>query len=74
MSTDQFDPDQVVRIKMSVVYVDMLGGKSIVTVHSGRLARRLAEMDVALGPEHLSYEHAAGCEVRGATIVPWTFD
>jgi hypothetical protein len=74
VSTDQFDPEQVVRIRMTVVYVNLLGESERVVVWSDRLARRFAEVDVALGPYHLSLEHAAGHLVEGAAIVPWTFD
>ena len=67
MSTDQYDAEQVVRIRMRI------RGGDIVT-WSRRLPRRIAEVDVALGPDHLSLEHAKGEPVHSAAIVRWTFD
>jgi hypothetical protein len=65
MSTDQFDPEQVVRIRMKVEDKEHY-------FWSERLERRLAEIDVALGPEHLAIEHTQGLQVLAAVIVPWT--
>jgi len=74
MSTDQFDPEQIVRIRMKIVYVNLLGEKSTQTTWSEPMPRRLAETDVALGSVHLAIEHGAGHLVESAAIVPWTFD
>ena len=67
MSTDQFDPEQVVRVRMKCAGVDH-------PVWSDKLLRRLAEVDVALGPDHLAFEHAGGLLVQSAAIVPWRFN
>ena len=64
MSTDQFDAEQIVRIRLVVEIV----------VWSDRMPRRIAEVDVAGGPEHLAFEHGDGNKVVAAKIVPWTFD
>ena len=67
MSTDQFDPEQVVRIRLRVAGAEE-------PKWSGRMRRAEAEMDVHLGRSHLEMEHAEGVEVESAAIVPWTFD
>jgi hypothetical protein len=67
VSSDQFDPAQVVRIRMKVRDADK-------PVWSPKMARRLAEIDVALGAEHLAIEHADGRRVLSACIAPWTFN
>jgi hypothetical protein len=71
MSTDQWDPAQVVRIRMRCVHA--ITGVDH-PVWSDRLPRRLAETDIALGPEHLALEHAGGLLVLSAAIVIWTYD
>ena len=67
MSTDQFDPEQVVRIRMTCAVPK--GANA--TVWSDLMPRRIAEVDVAGGPYHLSLEHAGGLLVLSAAIVPW---
>lgn len=74
MSTDQFDAGQVVRIRMSVEYVNLLGEHTEAVVWSDRMPRRIAEADVAGGSYHLSLEHGGGSRVLSAAIVPWRFN
>ena len=64
MSSDQWDPEQVVRIRM--ILADGL------EVWSRRLPRHIAEKDVALGPTQLSVRYAKGHRVASAAIVIWT--
>ena len=66
MSTDQWDAEQVVRIRMK--------HRDDAESWSRRLARREAERDVSYGSTHLAIEHAKGREVISAKIVPWTFN
>lgn len=64
MSSDQWDPEQIVRIRMILT-----DGPE---VWSRRLTRRIAEEDVALGPTQLSVRYAKGRQVASAAIVIWT--
>ena len=64
MSSDQWDAEQVVRIRM--ILADGL------EVWSRRLKRHEAERDVALGSSWLSWHHAKGHRVASAAIVIWT--
>jgi len=67
MSTDQFDAEQVVRIRMRVE-------GEVLAVWSEKLPRKIAEVDVALGAEHLAVEHGDGRRVTSVLIIPWSFD
>ena len=67
MSTDQFDPEQLVRIRMTVEGEPK-------PIYSARISRWLAEIDVAGGPVHLTIEHGDGRRVLSAKIEPWRFD
>jgi hypothetical protein len=64
MSSDQWDPEQVVRIRM--ILADGL------EVWSSRLKRHEAERCVALGSAWLSVHQAQGYQVASAAIVIWT--
>ncbi len=66
MSSDQWDPAQVVRIRM--VLAD---GRE---QWSRRLSRLDAELHVAAGSTWLAIIHGRGSEVRSAAIVVWTFN
>ena len=67
MSSDQWDAQEIVRIRLRHAEE---GAES----WSRRLHRHEAERDVAMGSDHLSLAHAKGRPVVSAAIVAWTFD
>ncbi len=65
MATEQYDAQEIVRIRMQTPEGERW---------SRRLPRYVAERDVAGGPDQLAVEHSKGALVKSAAIVRWTFN
>mgnify|MGYP001232298350 CR=1 FL=1 len=65
MATEQFDAQEVVRIRMQTPEGERW---------SRRLPRYVAERHVAMGPDQLAIEHTKGLLVKSAAIVRWTYN